>query len=896
MIRFTLAAILLAWSSLVGAVTASITAPAADATYTAPASFTVSSTADAWADGERLTSHVLYRNGAQIASGTTRIVSASASGLAVGSYRFHSVAKNNLGQTVQSPVRTITVAAPGSNRPSVTLGAPTGAPFIAPATVGLSATASDSDGSVAKVEFFAGATLLGTDTAAPYQVTWGNVAAGTYSVTAKATDNNGNSAVSAAQSVVVGTSTIKGNIEGLTADAALAYRLQGWACSTGRDASVVVHVYVGGPAGSGDFLIAHGADQPSEPAVAAACQANGTAYRFSIPISDAMRQQHANKKIHVHGISPVGASNLTIDGSGVLSIPAPLAVTRRYYYDSQQRVCRTMEPETGSTVLEYDPAGNIVSATTGLALPATAGCYRPEATASGRSVLRQYDNRNRVRTLSFPDRNGDQDWQYTVTGQPAQITTYNDGGANHVVNAYTYNKRGMPTGESSTQPGWYSWGIGYSHDRNGNLAGQRYPSGFYVDYAPNALGQATRAGSMATGVSYHPNGALRQFTYGNGLVHSMGQNARQLPSEVINSGVFHFTFRYDANGNTTNIDDVYQQAGQYTGSRDMRYDALDRLSYAHLHWRQVDNFAYDGIDNIVSKSHFNGTTTVNHAYVYDPANRLTNVRNADTGASVVGLGYDFNGNLQNKNGLAHHFDLGNRLRGVDGKESYRYDGHGRRVLAWSPSQGSILSQYSQGGQVMFQEDHRKPGVEAQEHVYLSGSLVATRVRNYGGGTTQVKYQHTDALGSPVAVSNEAGTVIDRTHYEPYGAAINKLVQGIGYTGHLMDATTGLTYMQQRYYDPGVGRFLSVDPVTADGNTGGNFNRYWYANNNPYRFTDPDGRVSDEVERQPKPDRRSMASRPGLGTSNISGLGSSRGGGRRDRKSRSDVKEPPTAED
>jgi len=49
---------------------------------------------------------------------------------------------------------------------------------------------------------------------------------------------------------------------------------------------------------------------------------------------------------------------------------------------------------------------------------------------------------------------------------------------------------------------------------------------------------------------------------------------------------------------------------------------------------------------------------------------------------------------------------------------------------------------------------------------------------------------------------------------------------------------------QRYYDPGIGRFLSVDPVTADGNTGGNFNRYWYANNNPYKFTDPDGRTID----------------------------------------------------
>jgi hypothetical protein len=51
-------------------------------------------------------------------------------------------------------------------------------------------------------------------------------------------------------------------------------------------------------------------------------------------------------------------------------------------------------------------------------------------------------------------------------------------------------------------------------------------------------------------------------------------------------------------------------------------------------------------------------------------------------------------------------------------------------------------------------------------------------------------------------------------------------------------------MQQRYYDAESGRFLSVDPVTPDGSTGGNFNRYWYANDNPYRYTDPDGRWAD----------------------------------------------------
>jgi len=53
-------------------------------------------------------------------------------------------------------------------------------------------------------------------------------------------------------------------------------------------------------------------------------------------------------------------------------------------------------------------------------------------------------------------------------------------------------------------------------------------------------------------------------------------------------------------------------------------------------------------------------------------------------------------------------------------------------------------------------------------------------------------------------------------------------------------------MQQRYYDPVALRFLSPDPVDVSASDGGNFNRYWYANNNPYRYRDPDGRFADIV--------------------------------------------------
>lgn len=110
--------------------------------------------------------------------------------------------------------------------------------------------------------------------------------------------------------------------------------------------------------------------------------------------------------------------------------------------------------------------------------------------------------------------------------------------------------------------------------------------------------------------------------------------------------------------------------------------------------------------------------------------------------------------------------------------------------------------------------------------------------------TTVTYIHTDALGSVVAESDASGNVTRRNDYEPYGAVVGgQVTDGPGYTGHVSDSATGLSYMQQRYMEPQLGVFLSVDPVTAQEQPVGQFNRYRYANGNPYRFTDPDGRVA-----------------------------------------------------
>ncbi|WP_240966082.1 glycosyl hydrolase family 18 protein [Pseudoflavitalea sp. G-6-1-2] len=105
----------------------------------------------------------------------------------------------------------------GPQPPTVSITSPANnAVFTAPASVNIQATAADADGTVKKVEFYNGTTLLSTDSVSPYAYTWSNVAAGSYSITAKATDNSNTSTTSTVVNIVVN-GTGGGNCTGIPA-------------------------------------------------------------------------------------------------------------------------------------------------------------------------------------------------------------------------------------------------------------------------------------------------------------------------------------------------------------------------------------------------------------------------------------------------------------------------------------------------------------------------------------------------------------------------------------------------------------------------------------------------------------------------------------------------------
>jgi Rhs family protein len=108
----------------------------------------------------------------------------------------------------------------------------------------------------------------------------------------------------------------------------------------------------------------------------------------------------------------------------------------------------------------------------------------------------------------------------------------------------------------------------------------------------------------------------------------------------------------------------------------------------------------------------------------------------------------------------------------------------------------------------------------------------------------VTYYYTNQQGTPLVTADSAGNILTSADYRPYGTrALGVPDAGPGYTGHINDPDSGLVYMQARYYDPGVGRFLSTDPVLSEPGSLVRFGRFAYANNNPITNVDPDGRVA-----------------------------------------------------
>lgn len=122
-------------------------------------------------------------------------------------------------------------------------------------------------------------------------------------------------------------SRVIGYIDGITANTTGGL-IKGWACQTGQNTSIAVHVYAGGPAGTGTLIKSATASANSEAGVAAACQSTGTKHRFTIGLSQSEMMSYAGQALYMHGISPLGTGNALLNRSGAHTLPNSISLSQ----------------------------------------------------------------------------------------------------------------------------------------------------------------------------------------------------------------------------------------------------------------------------------------------------------------------------------------------------------------------------------------------------------------------------------------------------------------------------------------------------------------------------------------------------------------------------------------
>ena len=764
----------------------------------------------------------------------------------------------------------------GNPAPTLTMTSPTSSTVLkAPATITLAATASDTGGSIKRVEFWGDNVLIKSVTAAPYQASWTGVGPGSHAVKAIAYDNLDNSrSVTSTVKVVSGTLSASPNPCNIAAG--------GTACTeaiTWTSSSTTSEVWMSATDGSGSQLFASGqngsksATWVSTTAKRLTLKSDGitlaTVDVQAIPppvISDSatIEYDELGRVIAQRDGSGHLKASYTYDANGnVLTVKDGQSRTTTLTYDAFNRVSKSMDPAGNTTQYAYDVADRITRVTDprGLATTYTldgfgqlwtqvspdtgttrhvygaTGLLTSMSRNDGSTLAYTYDTLGRPTSVG----NGQESRTYiydTCTngkGLLCRMTGSKDGTVHSWTN-FTYTAAGwLATREDAMQSTTNI--TAYSYDVMGRPTGISYPSGVGVGYAydhgklsaaTSTVGGVTT--TIASGFHYRPFGAATEWTYGNGLKHSADFDAEGRLSHLgaANGATVrqNLTYAYDLADEITSITNGLDA----TQNRVYAYDATGRLwkdTRSNLAW------TFDGNGNRTRYS----VPGEQEDYVIDPSsNRLSSSSLLSGGHTTYQ--YDARGNRT----------LATEQPGIT--QSYAYDAFNRLVTVTTDSQATSLLYNAQdqrvgksttGGKTRYTyvgdllaTEHGPAGWKS--YIWLGTELAGVVLE---GGSTY--FVHNDHLGRPDTVTSSSKAVVWQAVNYPYGRTVDVDQIGglnIGFPGQYQDVETGLWINGYRTYDESVGRYLESDPIGLDGG----INTYSYVGGSPIVFVDPSGLI------------------------------------------------------
>ena len=509
----------------------------------------------------------------------------------------------------------------------------------------------------------------------------------------------------------------------------------------------------------------------------------------------------------------------------------------------------------------YDPFGNMTQ------ISVSGADNNAASTPSSAIMLAKYQyesgvNNGRLQKMTFGN---DQTVQYSY--DKFDRTTKEQ--YNNVTYEYAYDASGQLAKQTSTAGEEYN----YEYDSLGRLIrSNEYNDGEFEQRTEHIYDTSNRL----TKQSWYNAGGVTTMSYAysttTGLLTSLNANL------VGTSIPVAYTYQGANQLRSKAIGSVMTKAYNFGTSSGYRTALPNFVNYRDPDGNLIygDYCVYDGNGRIVSIADSGNTSSVRATYGYDEQGQLTS---AAVGGTRYAYTYDTAGNLITKTdgGTSHSYTYGNGawrdlLTAYDGK-SITYSGgnptkyYNGSTFTWT--QGRKLAT-AKVGNTNISYTYDMAGVRSSKTVgsttYKYTTLSGLVTRQTGGNATidfvydesnqplamkyngKVYYYVLNAQGDVVRIVDGSRNVVASYSYDPWGKLLSSSgtlanVNPLRYRGYYYDSETGFYYLQSRYYDPEIGRFINADSYASTDATGLlSTNMFAYCENNPVMRVDPTGEL------------------------------------------------------
>jgi RHS repeat-associated protein len=510
----------------------------------------------------------------------------------------------------------------------------------------------------------------------------------------------------------------------------------------------------------------------------------------------------SNWQIEARGYDALGRMTYVSDAGGAVWT---------YAYDRAGNRISASDPDLGTWTYEYDYANRLIAQT-------DARGFKTALTYDAASRLKE----RRIVSPVVPD-----PVLTTNTYDEALTNYYNVGRLTKSVNAsatrsYLYGGNGDVAQERVDDASGSHITSNLRWNNSAIVSKVYYPGPVEIGNNTNrwtydGAGRLKSIPGVIANQTYEADGQTASITYANGVTTTFSYSStrrwlmRIVTKTAANAVLLDNSYTRDLAGRITAIDGVAAQDDWGYG-----YDDLDRLTLASNAGDAAlsETFAYALNDNMLSRTRMPG------AYTYPSG---TSARpHAPLSVGARSYAYDANGNTTNDGQRSYVWTPDNRLASL-------VMGGQTTTFAYGPDGARVKKISSLGTTRYF-------GAEAEEKGGVFTRYPHMDVMLQGSA---VSFLHRDHLATVKMVTNMSGAVTERTGYAAYGEPKPTTSLPRGFIGERPDPETGLLYLNARYYDPALGRFISPDDWDPT-KPGVGTNRYAYAGNDPVNKADPNG--------------------------------------------------------